>query len=228
MPIRLARPASPPKGIVIACHGYRASWRQLADIAVGLARRGYVVLLMELRGHGERPGPCGFGLRESRDLCMLLDWVAADAQLSRLPVGLFGLSLGAAVVCQTVLRDPRPAALVLDSAYARLFPIVARIIRRDYGLPSVPWAWITWAGVHLALRARLSLFDPIRLVPMINRPGLLIHHELYAAWPSAKERWIAPGMGHVELCAMDPERYCDRIAEFYDRWLSAASPSSRC
>lgn len=220
-----------PRGVILACHGYHANRLQLVELAERFCQRGYTVVIFDLRGHGTRRGPCTFGVYDVQDLGVILRWLHGQPDLDQLPLGMFGLSLGGAIACQAVTRYPELRALAVDSTYARLFPIVAQAIRKQYHLPAMPWAWITWACVQLVLRRRLSRLDPVVLAVGIQRPLLLIHgtedqsvpvdhaRALYARWQGYKEQWIKAGVGHVGMYAHDPEGYCERIISFFDRWL---------
>ena len=112
---RLETPS--PRARLLVCHGYYANRFQVLDLAEGLRRRGYEALLMELRGHGTRPGPCTFGLKESDDAQRILQWARTLDRDRLLPVGVLGLSMGAAVGCQLALREPAIRGVVVDSIY---------------------------------------------------------------------------------------------------------------
>lgn len=224
-----------PRGVVVACHGYHASRLQLVELADRLRRRGYTVIVFDLRGHDARPGRCTFGVEEVGDLAAILQWVRRQPDLGRLPAGLLGFSLGGAIACQAAVRMPEIRALVLDSTYARLFPVLVRTIRRDYHLPAVPWVWITWAGLQLALGRRLAPRDPLAVAATCAQPALIIHgaqdaavpvrdaHALFAQWQGPKALWIEPQAAHVGAFAVDPTVYTQRVAEFFDRWLPHTS-----
>ena len=228
--------ARPTRGVIVACHGYHANWLQLIEIGRGLCQRGYSMITFNLRGHGTRPGPCTFGIRESGDLDALLTWTQQQPALARHPVGMLGLSLGGAIVCQAAARHPTVGAIVLDSTYARLFPVVAGVIRRTYHFPKIPWAWLTWAGVQVALHRRLSSVDPQVVATRCRQPLLAIHgtadhtvpvehaRKLVASWRGPTEQWLEPGAGHVGIYTAHPADYCHRVADFFDRWLLLSSP----
>ncbi|MBI3087672.1 MAG: alpha/beta fold hydrolase [Candidatus Omnitrophica bacterium] len=230
--------AEPPRGVVVACHGYHASRLQLVELADRLRRRGYTVILFDLRGHETRPGRCSFGVEDVQDLEAIRQWIRRQPALAPQPLGLLGFSLGGAVACQAALRMPDLHGVVLDSTYARLFPILAKAIRRDYRLPAVPWAWITWLGVQLALGRRLAARDPLVLAAQCPQPALIIHgaqdaavpiqdaQAIFARWRGPKDLWIEPQAKHVGAFAADPTAYTQRVAEFLDRWLLRAPPSS--
>lgn len=217
---------------MVACHGYRANWLQLIDIGEGLRQRGYSTILFNLRGHGTRSGPCTFGSRDADDLDVVLAWIRQQPALAAHRVGLLGLSMGGAIACQTAARYPAAGAVVLDSTYARLFPLVAGAIRRDYHLPAMPWAWLTWTGVQLSLRRRLSRLDPDAVAPRCRQPVFVIHgtadqtvpvehaHALLGRWQGPTESWLESQVGHVGTYMVRPTDYCNRVADFFDRWLN--------
>ena len=226
-----------PRARVLICHGYYAYRYQVVDIAQGLRTRGYEIVLFELRGHGERPGPCTFGLKEAEDATTLLQWAKQLDHGVLLPVGVLGLSLGAAVVCHVASRESSVQAVVVDSIYSRLFPILQRALWQRYHLPTFPFAWVTWWGLQLALRRRLRSIDPVVLAPQLHQPLFAIQggedrrvvpmlaREFYQRWAGSKERWFEPRVAHVGMFTHNPQEYCDRVARFFDgvfKGMSAA------
>ncbi len=223
---------SRPRGRILVCHGYYASYLQVLGIADGLRRRGFQVLAMELRGHGERPGPCTLGVREALDGETIVRWAGSREGSRTLPTGLLGVSMGAAAMCQVAARVPEVRAVVVDSIYSRLFPVLRDAIRQQYHLPELPWAWVTWWSLELTLRKRLSAVDPIALAPRLRQPLLAIQggedrrvspemgRQFYERWAGPKEWWFEPGVAHVGMFTKHPEVYCDRVATFFDRTLA--------
>jgi pimeloyl-ACP methyl ester carboxylesterase len=221
-----------PRGRILLCHGFYANRYQVLDIAEHLRRRGYEALLFELRGHGERPGPCTLGVRETEDALTALRWAAAREGAPRVPAGVLGLSMGAAVACQVAARAPEVRAVVTDSPYSRLFPVLRRAMTQRYGPSGIPWAWLMWWGVQLALGTRLAPRDPAALAPRLRQPLLaiqggedrrvvpLLGRELYQRWAGPKERWYEPTVAHVGMFARHPEEYGSRVADFFSRTLA--------
>ena len=223
--------ARSPRARVLVFHGYSANRHQVLDLSGGLRAQGYEVLLFELRGHGQRPGPCTLGVLEASDAQAVLRWAANQDPGRPLPVGLLGLSMGAAVACRVAALEPSVGAVVVDSVYSRLFPVLARSIWRRYHLPAIPWAWLTWWSVQLALRRCLAPLDPVVLASRLHQPLLAIQggedrrvvpmlgREFYRSWAGPKERWFEERVAHVGMFAGHPQEYCDRVANFFDRAL---------
>ena len=219
-------PVDRPHGRILLCHGYFANRFQVLGIANRLQQRGFEPVIMELRGHGVRPGPCGLGSREGEDACIVLKWMQQECRPA-VPLGVLGFSMGATVVCQAAHRTPEVKAVVADSAYARLFPVLCLGLKQEYRLPGPVFGWITWWAVQAWLRRRLSAVDPARLAPAMRQPLLSIHggadrrvppplgQAVYDRWAGPKERWEDPDAVHVGIFARDPARYADRVAEFF-------------
>ncbi len=224
-------PHQAPRGRLIVCHGYWADRFQVLGVADGLQTRGYEVWLVELRGHGARPGPYTFGLKEARDIGQLIIW-AGQGATGRLPVGLLGWSMGGMVMCHVALASQEVRAVVLDSTYDTFFPVLARSMQRLYRVPVFPWVWLTWWGVSVGLGRALHQLDPIRIAPQLQQPLLAIQGEadrrveaawalrLFERWAGPKQRWLAPNVGHVGMFAHFPQEYCDRVARFFDQHLA--------
>lgn len=220
-----------PRGRVLLCHGYYASRSQTLDIADGLCRRGFEALLMELRGHGDRPGPCTLGVREAGDALTALAWARSRPGAAVVPCGVLGLSMGAAVVCQAADRDAGISAVVADSPYARFFPVLRQSIRERHPWAGPFWARLTWWAVQAALRRRLARLDPAELARRLRQPLLAIQggedrrvapalgQEFFDAWAGPKEQWFEPAIAHVGMFARQPEEYHRRVAEFFTRTL---------
>ena len=224
-----------PRGRLLLCHGYYANRYQMLSLAHGLREQGYETVLFEMRGHGTRPGPCTLGIKERADAEAILRWAQSRDGSHPLPLGAVGFSMGGAVICQLASRAPEVRALVVDSIYSRLFPVLTRAIREQYHLPAIPWAYLTWWTVQLLLGRRLAALDPVTLAPRLRRPLFAIQggeerrvaprlsDELFRQWAGPKEQWVGPQVAHVGMFAHAPDEYCRRVAAFFDRTLTSMS-----
>lgn len=218
------------KARVLVCHGYFANRNQVQGIASRLASTGFEVLVMELRGHGQRKGPCTFGVKETADALAILAW--AENQSKPLPVGLLGFSMGCVVMCQVAAKHARVKAVVADSIYGEFFPILCRGLWQEYRLPAVPFGWLTWLGLQGFLRSSLAKIDPIRSAPLLKQDLLLIEggqdkrvprgwaDAWYQRWSGNKERWSVASVGHVGAYPNNPDKYAQRVARFFERMIA--------
>ena len=97
---------------------------EFPDLAAALSGRGFAVLMIDLRGHGQSgPARFGFGRTERLDVLGAVDWlVARGFRPGR--IGVLGISMGAATGIGAASEDDRIGALVADSSFAEAAPLL--------------------------------------------------------------------------------------------------------
>lgn len=223
-----------PRGLILVQHGYGTCRADPLQLIALVFRGGYAVLSVDFRGHGESAGACTFGRDEPRDVRAMIEWATGDPRLRALPIGYFGISMGAAIGILTAAEEPRIRAIVSDSSYARVWPMVGRYQRLSYGLPEIPFGWVTGVCLTVALGTSLFALDPVRAARRLNCPLLIIHggedqsipvrhaRELYAASAGSRDLWIVPGASHVASIEYAPAAYAERVLAFFNRYLTHA------
>ncbi|GAV99568.1 n-carbamoylsarcosine amidase [Lentinula edodes] len=125
--IRTVTPSVVPRAIIIMFHGngYHA-WLHLSS-AKRFLRLGCDVLVVSYRGYGHSSGkPSEKGLR--RDSQAALEYVLADAELSKSRIVLHGHSLGGAVAIDLAGRNPdKISGLIVENTFLSI-PLVAKEI----------------------------------------------------------------------------------------------------
>ena len=121
-------PANRPRGTVVFCHGNAGNIGTVASLAPEFFKRGFNLFLWDYRGYGRSGGRISEkGFYE--DARAAFD--AAEAMSAKLPILIYGQSLGGAVEVQ--LATERPAVgLIIVAGFAS----AADIAQRWY--PSVP------------------------------------------------------------------------------------------
>ncbi len=177
VPAMLVRPrADGPQPAAIIQHGYGADKTDLLPLGEYLAERGFVVLLPDAWGHGERMplhGPSYLNthspdfiaetvMRSVEDVKACLDYLSAlpDVRADAISVG--GFSMGAGIALMTGLSDARAAAIV---SLAGASPQDLLSLRLP-GLPPPGEELQRWAAEQ-DLASALATFAP--------RPLLLMH-----------------------------------------------------
>ena len=237
-------PAANARRALILVHGrgqnrYDRGWQSDA-IARAFLGRGYSVLLFDLRGHGESAAArLSYGLRERDDVLGAVAYVRergfADTQLA-----IIGDSYGAAALLMALTALPPAVALVADSAYAALWPLIAQEMPKDSPLLARlrPGPGIR-AAARLLFRTDLHAARPIDAVRHTpDRPVLFIHGaadtyvppqnsvSLRAASASpASDLWLVSGAEHSLTYATAPEEWIARVTRFLDDRLRDASPA---
>lgn len=107
-----------PKGTLLVLHGIQSTKEDLIYWALFFAQAGYRVVLVDLRGHGRSTGNwIGYGAFEVPDLVQVLDSVKTRGLITG-PVGVFGISYGAAVALQFASRDQRIQSVVAMAPFS--------------------------------------------------------------------------------------------------------------
>src|SRR5690606_25653511 len=141
----------PPRGTVFLLHGRGGMKEDMLAIAERFVAGGYRCVVYDARCHGESGGAaCTFGHRETRDFSAVLDRTAAllvERGEDPGQVCAVGISLGAAVLLQSLPGEPRLSAVVAVAPFATLPEIVDRAAKRTIH-PRIP-SWLV-AGTMLA------------------------------------------------------------------------------
>jgi alpha-beta hydrolase superfamily lysophospholipase len=204
----------------------------MAEIGRWLHRRGYDILLFDLRGHGASdPARLSMGRRERGDLRAVLAWAESEGYTPD-RIGWLGHSLGASTLLMEAARNPEIQVAVVDSPFADLPELLNAQLTLHSHLPS----WFNPGILFVAHRAfgiRTDDLKPIRSAAAWgSRPLLLIHGEadsivpvrhayaLAEALGPACEAILLPGVEHVRAFRADKSGYVARVDEFFDGHLA--------
>ncbi len=224
-------PAGGQRAIILV-HGIDqnrwAPWENTSDKVRLLVERGFDVLLFDLRGHGESAGErLGFGWLERNDVRGAVSFLRQRG----IPAGRIGVlahSYGAASALLAAAIAPEVGAVVADSAFADMRPLLDREIQLR-GIPPIFARGIAFVGSR-RYGVNLDEIAPLRQVADIApRPILFIHgtadaripvensHQLFAAARNPRgELWIVPDAGHVQAYARAPELYAQKVLDFFE------------
>jgi len=105
------------RGTIFLLHGYGLDKEAMMPWGLVLAKAGYRVVLVDLRGNGHSTGDnIYFGGIERTDLVQCLD-ALRQQNVCREPVGVLGISYGAVLALQWAAIDPRVQSAVAISPY---------------------------------------------------------------------------------------------------------------
>ena len=209
---------------VILVHGYRSSGENdFAGIAQYYITRGFGVLLVDQRAHGQSEGrQISFGTRERDDVRR---WVeCAQANLGG-RLWLHGVSMGAATVLMAAGDGfPGPVeGIVADSSFTSPRDVLAYQMTKQYHLPQFPFVPIgTLAGMLIAGRD-FACGSVVRAVARSEQPMLFVcGAEDRSIPPGSTEKLRAarggrdpilkvPGAKHALGWLQDPEGYAKAL-----------------
>jgi fermentation-respiration switch protein FrsA (DUF1100 family) len=197
-----------------------------------LWRNGFNVLLIDLRDTGDstrEDGRSAIGNEEYRDVLGAWDWLVDVQGFAPERIGIFGNSLGGAVVLYAFSEEPRAAALFLHSTFGNLQQIIAAELKRS-GYPAflVPGAI---AMGRVMSGDNLVAHDPISAIQQAaGRPVYIVHSradtriaveqslQLAAAAEDAGVElttWFPEQSEHALTPSVYPEEFEQRLVGFF-------------
>lgn len=218
---------------VIFAHGYHNNRLQedvpAIDIAKKLNANGYNVLMFDFRSNGESEGSLtSLGQFEKEDLKGAVDYVKGLGKPGE-HIGVIGFSMGAATALVTAAEDPRIEAVAADSPFADLHSYLQENLSFWTHLPSFPFTPIILKTLPAILDLQPEKVSPIKVLPKIKAPILLIHGtgdkhipvsnsiNLYNASPEGNNLWVVEGAVHVGCYKKEPKKYIQHILTLFSK-----------
>lgn len=217
--------------VVLVVHGLGANRADVLEPAVALAKSGFNLLLIDLRGHGSSDGKvCSYGYFEQRDVLGALAYLKKRGFQQ---VGVLSYSMGASTSLMVMSYTPEIKALVADSAFAHL----GRELRHAFTYATggrIPK--ICLPGMLLMARLlrgiKIGEVRPEEAVRKLNGRRLLLIHgdsdllvppeniqKLKEAAGDTAQTWIIKGAGHVGSYYIKPQQYVNRLLTFFQTEL---------
>ena len=230
-------PGDAARPIIILVHGLNRSRLELLERALESSKRGYGVLLFDLRNHGESgQAYTTLGITESRDVCAARDFLRKKA--AGRPQVLWGVSLGASTSLLAESHCPGSAAIISDSSFLSFSETIRHHFSLIFRLPSFPIANIiikvtSWrmgfreqdGDVEAAVSGLGDL--PILFIAGgadVRMPPDLARRLASRASSPAKQLLIVPGARHGQAFAHDHDTYVRTVFEFLDRTANSEQP----
>jgi uncharacterized protein len=219
---------------VVLLHGITDNREGVAGYGKLFLDHGYAVLLPDARDHGESGGELAtYGIRESDDIHRWVDWIYQHDP-PRCVYG-FGESYGAALMLQSLAREPRYCAVVVESPFSTAREMSYE--RVSGPLHVQPWFGrtlgrpvIAAAVLYARLRYGIDLMQPSPLDALERSrvPVLLIHGDqdqnisprhsiiLAHAAPDHVQLWLVPGAAHTGAWAAAHQEFELRVLQWFN------------
>jgi len=220
---------------LLICHGWGDNKGEILEQTLFLNRaEGFNLLYFDFRGHGESEGDkVTMGKQELLDFAGAMDYLKKSRPRCAANLGVFGLSMGAAVAAMALPDHPEIKAAVLESPFADFHEVGRRWVWHKLHIPYFP---IVIAIMYMA-RVRsghsdIDRYSPETYLPAAKTPVFIIAAErdsimppedvrrLYSAAREPKEYWMVPGAGHAKCRETAPADYEARVAAFLRARLS--------
>jgi fermentation-respiration switch protein FrsA (DUF1100 family) len=217
--------------LVHGLHSNRAS-PLLLGLSAALAQRGFAVLDIDLRGHGQSaPAPLSMGYFEQRDVLGAVDFLRSGSlpypELGRpRAIGGWGDSMGGATMLLAAAREPAIRAVVTDSAFAAIVPLLKESNVPLLFIPSVLGSIRVLYGADYYAVRPVDVVAKIAPRPIlfiqgaadtVVPPGNMLELATAAAQAHAAriETWLVPHANHIESFQRMGDTYVKRVAEFF-------------
>ncbi|HEU5347160.1 MAG TPA: alpha/beta fold hydrolase [Ktedonobacterales bacterium] len=231
----------------------------LLELSANFTQRGFAVLSFDLRGHGQSaPAAFSFGQFEQRDVLGAVDFLSSGPlpypELGR-PQAIvgWGISTGGTSLLLAAAQEPRIQAIVTDTAFAEVLPILEREIPYAGQSESEPRIAVLPSALTPGILRTTQLlygidYDAIRpldaATKLAPRPVLFVHgiteplvpfsdmEKLARAARSAPnaqvEEWLVPGIvEHAQAYHVMGITYLNRVASFFSAALgTSVSPAA--
>ena len=218
-------PAEKTDRWAILVHGYGRDGTYAYDYADEYLKRGWNVLVPDLRAAGESEGEfITMGALESRDV---FDWVGKLPPDSK--IILHGVSMGAATVMMTAALKPKNlVAVVEDCGYTSAYEMFTAQLNKIFSLPEYPVMPCANNVRKLKTGVKISDAAPLEVVDEITVPILFIHGDadglvpfemmgrLYDKAVAPKEKFVVKGAGHADAKRTNPTAYFDKVFKFLE------------
>ncbi len=216
------------KPAIIFAHGLNRSRLEMLERGAESNKRGYGVLLFDLRNHGESGrANTTLGINESRDICAASQFLKQKAP-GRAQV-LWGVSMGASSALIAAKECPGFAAIVSDSSFLSFRETVAHHLGLYFRLPAFPIANLIVAATTLRAGIDADAGDVEAAVRNIGVPILFIagsadqrmppalaERLLKASKNPASKLIVVPGAKHGEAFSTNREMYLKAVFEFLE------------
>ena len=228
------RPAGFNGNTVVLSHGITDNREGVAGYARIFLDRGYAVLLPDTRVHGESGGELAtYGVKEADDLHQWVSWLY-EHDAPQCVYG-FGESYGAAMILQSLAKEPRYCAVVVESAFSTAREMsyervsgplhVGSWFGKTFGQPI-----IGAAAVYSRFRYGVDLLKPSPLEAVVHSsvPVLLIHgtddqvinfhhSEILAhAAPNHVQLWLVPHAWHTGAWSAAHDEFESRVLHWFE------------
>lgn len=224
---------------VVLCHGYFRDHRQPLDVARALNNAGYHVLLFDFRGSGQSEGDhTTAGYLEVWDVVAAVRYLRD--RIGERPIGVLGISMGAAAAITAATEIDDISAIVADSPFAHLEGVMREKVRAV--VPHALLEPLAWASIRIGTQISGGDYRQVRPVDSIGKlestPIFVIYgeddeyvsssqiDELIQSAAGPKELWILDcrhGMAHQE----NADEYMSRVLRFFEANLSGEKRAPR-
>ena len=223
-------PAGGRAPALVVMHGWGGNAEMMLPLAAPLHERGYALLLVDARCHGQSDDDTFASLpRFAEDVEAALAWLAGQPEVDAARLGVIGHSVGAGAALLAASRRRDLRAVVSLAAFAHPAGMMRRWLASKR-IPHWPLGAYILAYVQRVIGYRFDDIAPCHTIARVTCPVLLVHgleddtvpvdeaRQIHAARSSdAVELLLVPG-SHDDYG--DVTRHLAQLGDFLDRSMA--------
>ena len=223
-------PAGERAPALVVMHGWGGNAEMMLPLAAPLHERGYALLLVDARCHGQSDDDTFASLpRFAEDVEAALAWLAGQPEVDAARLGVIGHSVGAGAALLAASRRRDLRAVVSLAAFAHPAGMMRRWLASKR-IPHWPFGAYILAYVQRVIGFRFDDIAPCHTIARVTCPVLLVHgleddtvpvdeaRQIHAARSSdAVELLLVPG-SHDDYG--DVTRHLAQLGDFLDRSMA--------
>ena len=217
----------------VVIHGYSGKCQDMVYFAKEYYERGYNVLVVDLRGHGESQGDyIGMGWHDRLDIIDWTNYIVNKNSNSKIII--HGVSMGAATVMMATGEDlPKNIKVAIeDCGYSSIWDEFEMQLKLLYNLPSFPA--LNAASAVCKIRAGYMLEEGscVEQLKKSKTPTLFIHGDqdkfvpfemldiVYETANCEKQKMVVQGAAHAQASSINPQLYWKTIDGFIEKYIN--------
>jgi len=213
---------------VVLLHGAGSTRTSVLGQAAVLTHRGYGVLMVDARGHGQSGGDAQEnGWWGNSDTSSAVNWLETRPDVVGGKVAVLGMSMGGEEAIGAAGADARIRAVVTDGALWRgamddgwlPHSFSGYVERADLRVQTALTGLLTSAPTPPSLASSLRASAPRPVLLIASKAEIQGDRLLRKASPSNVELWELPDTGHTEGLATHPAAWETHVIGFLDRSL---------
>lgn len=232
-----------PKRTIIAMHGWRTTWaRDFGAVSEFWHSNDCNVLYVEQRGQAQSEGRyIGFGITERFDCLSWIERLNREAEISRLPIYLCGVSMGASTVLMaTGLELPKNVhGVIADCGFTSPHDVFKHVVNKNLHFP---YGKLIERQVDRRCIRRLGLdpheYSTLEAMQHCKIPVMFVHggadrfvpvrmtYDNYRACASRKRMLIIPQADHGMCYFTAKVRYQREMLDFFSDCEAGAEGGS--
>lgn len=217
---------------VIVVHGYMSEGKDMISQAKQFYDRGYNVLILDLRGHGQSEGDyIGMGWPDRLDIINWAKYIIEKNKDSK--IILYGVSMGAATVMMATGEElPNNIKVAIeDCGYTSIWDEFKIQLKTLFNLPTFPVLNAATTVCKIRADYDIKAGSSIEQVKKSKTPTLFIHgsednfvpfemlDKIYEAANCDKQKLVIENAAHAQASNVNPELYWKIIDDFIADYL---------